>query len=92
MQEWVVGSMSEGNNVQKWVVSSAEFRGFVKAKLENQEVVNIEIKTMNANQNKRINKVETDVSNIKGQAGVVGGVIALTVTVVMWIINKFRGG
>lgn len=69
---------------------SGAFEGYVFAKLEN-----IEKRVDNLpcpDNNKRINKCETDISNIRGQAAMLGataGIFAgLIITAFQWVLAK----
>ena len=71
---------------QDWKVSSAEFRGFMKAKLEDIEQKLDKSTVRNDNQDEKIGKIEnrTTATEVKGGifgflGGIIGGFIAIFV-------------
>jgi hypothetical protein len=50
-----------------------------------------QLKTVTIGHDKRINCLESDTANMKGQAGVIGGVVSLIVSVISIAIAYFKG-
>jgi len=66
------------DGIKRWDITAAEFRGFVKAKLESVDKKLDNMDNMNKDQNVRLNKVEnrltaTEIKN--GFFGFLGGII-----------------
>ena len=94
--------MPNGHDFENWKARKDEFQGFVKAKLQDQDKVLSEIKDIINSSvertgdkfdktDKRIDKVEQDLSHIKGKiAIIVVGISAFVSFVGNWIINLFK--
>lgn len=77
---------------EHWKTTQAEFRGFMKASINNIEKTLVNINQKNESQDVAIAKIDKSVGTIKGQAAILGTVAGAFITVIGWLINKFRGG
>ena len=81
---------------EHWKTTQAEFRGFMKASIQSIDKTLDKMDKKNESQDIAISKLDKDVGTIKGQAALwgaaAGTIITAIIAVIMWIINKFRGG
>ena len=94
--------MPNGHDFENWKARKDEFQGFVKAKLQDQDKVLSEIKDIINSSvertgdkfdktDKRIDKVEQDLSHIKGKIAImVAGISTIISFLGNWVINLFK--
>lgn len=79
-------------NYEHWKTTQAEFRGFMKASVQSIDNRLDKIDKVNIKQDIKISNVEKDVGTMKGQATLFGAMAGTIIGVIIWVINKFKGG
>lgn len=76
---------------EPWKVTQAEFRGYMKANVESIHKKLDAVDKKNETQDTNISKNTNNISNIKGQATMLGLIAGTVVTFVAWLISKIGG-
>jgi len=79
------------NGDTEWKVTAAEFRGYMKANIEDIKEQLKEIKRENKLQSININKNKDDITTIKTSAGVISGFVSFVIVIVGFILQHLRG-